>query len=300
MDIELLCGLLAGIALTLGILIIVVKWRQGRGARKGRRGEKIVARELKRLRGNGSIVLNDILLSAGPGRTAQIDHIVVSRRGVFVIETKSLAGRISGSEHSQYWTQHLSTQSRQIYNPLLQNRGHIRTLRRLLKDYDEGLFVSMVVFTEAWRLDLNADDIVIPRRWLPDRRIARTFIPSERRRRRWWRRGGEVRLDESQPVMMLDELVEEIERRPRILDRETVEEIAKAIEEADIQGRREGKGHTAYARETSRNITLGIRQGNCPRCGGRLIVKRGERGEFVGCENYPECRFTCPIDRLHA
>ncbi|MDE6717573.1 MAG: NERD domain-containing protein, partial [Muribaculaceae bacterium] len=254
---------------------------------------------LKHLKGNGCIVLNDLLLPSGNGRTSQIDHIVVSRRGIFVIETKSLAGRIVGGEHSQYWTQHLSSQSRQIYNPLLQNRSHIRTLRRLLDDYDESLFVSMVVFTEAWRLDLRADDIVIPRRWLSDRRIARTFLPSARRPKRWWRRGAEVRLDETQVVVVLDEMVAEIERRKKFLDRETVREIARTIEEADMQGRKEGRTHTVYARETSRNISREIRQGICPRCGGRLIVKRGEKGEFVGCENYPECRFTCSIDRLN-
>jgi DNA topoisomerase-1 len=35
---------------------------------------------------------------------------------------------------------------------------------------------------------------------------------------------------------------------------------------------------------------------SCPTCGtGRLSLKAGKFGAFVGCSNYPECRFTRPI-----
>lgn len=299
MDLRILCGILAGIALMLLIFILVLKWRQGRAARKGRRGEQIVAKELRSLKRRDTIVLNNVLLPSAKGRTSQIDHIVISTRGIFVIETKSLAGRIVGSEHSQYWTQHLSSQSRQIYNPLLQNKGHIRVLTRVLSHLPADLFTSMIVFTEAWRLDIKADEIIERRSILPDRHIRRTFIPSERRKRRWWRRGSEVRLDEGNIVTDIGGMVPEIERRAQVIDREELPEIQAAIEKVALQGRGVAKEHTAYAKETSRNISREIRQGICPRCGGALIVKEGSNGEFVGCEHYPACRFTCSIDQLH-
>lgn len=299
MEWNLAIGALCGLVLALLILIAVLRWRQGRAARKGRKGERIVAKELKGLRRRDYIVLNDLLLPVAQGRTSQIDHIVVSTRGIFVVETKSLAGRIAGSEHSQYWTQHLSSQSRQIYNPLLQNAAHIRALRRLLKDLDPEWFVSVVAFTEAWRIEVKADEIVEPRRILPDRHIPRTFLPSERRKRRWWRPGAEVRLDESQVILTLDELTDEMGRRKRVISRDDLAEIAERIEEVALTERSDRSRHKEYAKDTSRNITREIRQGNCPRCGGRLQIRQGEKGEFVGCENYPECRFTCSIDRLH-
>jgi DNA topoisomerase I len=40
----------------------------------------------------------------------------------------------------------------------------------------------------------------------------------------------------------------------------------------------------------------------CPRCPeegrepGRLVIKLGRRGKFVGCKNYPECRYTRDVD----
>ncbi|WP_421077329.1 DNA topoisomerase I [Methanothermococcus sp. Ax23] len=30
----------------------------------------------------------------------------------------------------------------------------------------------------------------------------------------------------------------------------------------------------------------------CPKCGGKLIIKKGIYGVFLGCENYPKCRYT--------
>jgi DNA topoisomerase-1 len=30
----------------------------------------------------------------------------------------------------------------------------------------------------------------------------------------------------------------------------------------------------------------------CPKCGGKLTVKKGKRGTFIACGNYPECSFT--------
>lgn len=31
---------------------------------------------------------------------------------------------------------------------------------------------------------------------------------------------------------------------------------------------------------------------NCPDCGGRLLYKSGRNGEFIGCENFPNCKHT--------
>lgn len=299
MDLKLLCGILIGIALGLLVFIGIIRWKAGRAARKGKRGEHIVSKKLHCLKQRENIILNNVLLPAPNGRTSQVDHIVISTRGIFVIETKSLAGRITGSEHAQYWTQHLSTQTRQLYNPILQNKGHIRVLSHILPDLDSDLFVSMIVFTEAWQLDIKADDIVEKRTLLPDRYIRRTFMPAERKKRRWWRSGSEVRLDESIIVTPLDGMVDEIKRRDRVIEREDLEEIQNKIERVALKGNGSEREHVAYARETSRNISRGIRQGICPRCGGCLTVKKGPKGEFVGCENYPSCRFTCSVDHLH-
>ena len=32
--------------------------------------------------------------------------------------------------------------------------------------------------------------------------------------------------------------------------------------------------------------------GVCPKCGGELIMREGKYGGFIGCSNYPKCRYT--------
>lgn len=291
-----ICGLLLA-----GMLVwIVVWWRRGAAARSGKRGEKAVAKELSRLKKKDYIVLNDLLLPTANGKTSQIDHVVVSTRGIFVIETKNHSGRISGAENAQYWQQHLSSRSQGFYNPILQNRSHLRAIRRHLPKTDAELFSTMVVFTEAWRLDIKADEIIVERSLLPDRHIQRTLIPEERVGKRWWqifRR--EVVLDEHKMVTRIDGMIDELQRRPRIIDRETVKQLAEKLQDANITDSSIRKQHTEYAKRTSSDVSADIRKGRCPRCGGELIVRKSEKGEFVGCANYPKCRFTCSIDRMH-
>ena len=35
---------------------------------------------------------------------------------------------------------------------------------------------------------------------------------------------------------------------------------------------------------------------NCPVCNGHLIKKKGEYGDYAGCDNFPKCGFTCSLD----
>lgn len=32
--------------------------------------------------------------------------------------------------------------------------------------------------------------------------------------------------------------------------------------------------------------------GRCPSCSGVLLVRKGKYGKFLGCSNYPECKYT--------
>lgn len=41
------------------------------------------------------------------------------------------------------------------------------------------------------------------------------------------------------------------------------------------------------------------RLGRCPECGGRLVERNGKFGAFVGCEGYPDCRFTRELQEQH-
>jgi len=114
---------------------------------KGRIGEKYVRKGLiKHLDEAKYTIINDVTLPLDDGGTTQIDHIVVSNFGVFVIETKNMRGWIFGSEHQAKWTQTIHRSKYPFQNPLRQNYKHTKTLAHLL-DIPYELFHSVVVFT---------------------------------------------------------------------------------------------------------------------------------------------------------
>lgn len=90
------------------------------------------------------IDLNNITLATANG-TTQIDHIIVSRYGVFVVETKNMKGWIFGEEKSPQWTQMLFGKKYQLQNPLHQNYRHTKALSELL-NIDHKNFFSVVMF----------------------------------------------------------------------------------------------------------------------------------------------------------
>lgn len=114
---------------------------------KGWVGELIVKLQLKRLDKEKYMIVNDVTLKLEDGKTAQIDHIVVSEYGVFVIETKNYKGWIVGKENDHYWKQIIYKRKEKLYNPLKQNEVHIERLKELLNHIPDIPFVSIVVFT---------------------------------------------------------------------------------------------------------------------------------------------------------
>ena len=77
--------------------------------------------------------------------TTQIDHVIVSIYGVFVIETKNMKGWIFGKENQRTWTQKIYKHSNKFQNPLHQNYKHLKTLQQLLGLKDNQIH-SLIVF----------------------------------------------------------------------------------------------------------------------------------------------------------
>lgn len=117
----------------------------------GLQGEERVARQLGRLHSKRYIVLNDLFFEIG-GWTSQIDHVVISRAGLFVIETKNLRGWIHGHQNAQYWHQTFYNTRKNFLNPIRQNRGHIVAIKKLLRDHPGLHYFSIVVFAGKARL----------------------------------------------------------------------------------------------------------------------------------------------------
>lgn len=75
--------------------------------------------------------LHNVTLNT-PDGTTQIDHIILSPYGIFVIETKNMSGWIFGSEHQSQWTQRFPRRSFKFQNPLRQNYKHLKAVEATL------------------------------------------------------------------------------------------------------------------------------------------------------------------------
>jgi len=111
------------------------------------RGEAKVSRALKkRFVAPDYHLLNHVTLRLREG-TTQIDHILVSRFGLFVIETKNYRGWIFGSPDDRYWTQVFYRTKFRFQNPIRQNHKHARAVHELLEFLPADTIRPIVVFT---------------------------------------------------------------------------------------------------------------------------------------------------------
>ena len=114
---------------------------------KGKFGEFAVSIHAKKYLTEDYILLNNCTLPDEQLGTTQIDHILLSPYGIFIIETKNYKGWIFGGERQKMWTQKIFKNSYKFQNPLHQNYKHIKVLQSVLQDIvDVDYIHSAVVF----------------------------------------------------------------------------------------------------------------------------------------------------------
>ena len=108
-------------------------------------GEQEISEKLKSYT-KKFLLIEDIILKIDD-RTTQIDHILINRYGIFVIETKNFSGWIFGNSNNKKWTQSLSSGEKYSFqNPIHQNFLHLKALQKL-SGLKEEYFHNVVVFT---------------------------------------------------------------------------------------------------------------------------------------------------------
>ena len=196
-------------------------------------------------------VINDIIIQSN-GYTSQIDHLVVSIYGIFVIETKNYTGWITGYEDSKQWTQNIFGHKSSFYNPIKQNKSHVLALKNELHIIEDN-FIPIIAFSGNCSLKVITVTPIIY--------ISQIY--------REIKRYTEVKFDKTQ----LDSLVERI----------------KAI---NIDSPEVRQQHVAEIKSKKFTEGYKLRQGICPKCGAPLVLRQGRYGEFYGCSNYPRCHYT--------
>ena len=87
---------------------------------------------------------HDVIIPSSNG-TTQVDHILVSPFGLFIVETKNRKGWIFGSETQSTWTQVVYKNKYTFQNPLRQTHRHKKVLSKYL-DLNESNIETVVFF----------------------------------------------------------------------------------------------------------------------------------------------------------
>lgn len=243
--------MLGGVFALLVVLRVFLLWWNS-PKQKGKRGEKAVARRLRKGLPDEYRILNDVYLPLPDRTTTQIDHIVVSQYGVFVVETKTYSGWIFGDEKSREWTQAIYHKKSRFQNPIRQNYKHICALADNL-GIDKSYIIGVVAFTGDCTFKTDMPDGVVY-----SRRLA-AYIRSYKT--------PKIKVEQ------LDELVAAIAKWQGTLSEKQIDSHV-----ANLQ-----KRHAAV-REGDAPL--------CPYCGGEMVLRqrRGDGKLFYGCKSYPKCR----------
>ncbi|MDZ7660381.1 nuclease-related domain-containing protein [Fodinibius sp.] len=195
---------------------------------------------------------HDVIIPSGNG-TTQIDHLVVSLYGLFIIETKNRKGWIFGSKGQRRWTQSLYGNNYSFQNPIRQ----IYRQKKIVSEFlglNESIIHTVIYFVGDCKFKTELPDNVI----------------------------------KSRPGKYIKQF------KDRVLSPEEVDRVVREIEYYVSESSLTTKDHVQSLRERHNSSTV------CPKCGSNLVERTAKKGpnagsKFLGCENYPQCRFTKDI-----
>lgn len=217
-------------------------------------GERKVRKRLFKLDPSIYFTLHDVMIpAASGGKTSQIDHLIVSPYGVFVIETKNYQGWIFGKENQAYWTQTIYKRKERFLNPIWQNKGHVKALQELLSEYPQIPYHSIVVFDNRAKLKIDVTSKVV--------------YTSE--------------------LLFTIQMISETR-----VSSDQVKDIYHMILSNNQTNRKARKAHVKQINQDLQQETLKVAEMICPRCEGELVERKGKDGTFLGCANYPKCRYV--------
>lgn len=192
---------------------------------------------------------HNIIIPASNG-TTQIDHLLVSPYGIFIVETKNKSGWIFGAENQAKWTQTLYGKKYSFQNPLRQTYRQKKILAEFLP-VDESYIHTVIYFIGDCKFKTQLPSNVINSR--------------------------------------LGKYIKQF--KDRILVPEEIDRIVGKLERHVSESSLTTRDHIRSLRERHSSTTV------CPKCGSNLVERTARKGpnagsKFLGCENYPRCRFT--------
>lgn len=293
----------------------------------GRYGEYLTYKQLRHLEKEGARFLFNVYIPTEAGETTEIDILLLTRNGIFVIESKNYSGWIFGSETQKNWCQTLpagkgKSRKSYFYNPVMQNQSHIKHLKSFLGE--EIPMYSIIVFSQRCTLKdvtiKNSEIHVIhrdqasavisgicstsPCSVLADIKIANLYT----------RLYPFTQLSESEKAQHVVAIQNSFAQKTKFIPDMPANPSA-VCNESDLHASPlPVSTHDEHVAEQCANAaappaeptTCRKDSGNtsaaspvpvCPQCGVPLVLRTATKGstagkQFWGCSNFPKCRYS--------
>lgn len=90
----------------------------------------------------------------------EVDIILISKKGIFVIEAKNYTGTLKGSKEDKLLTiQYNSGKKFNIYNPILQNDTHMWAVSNFLNISEDNI-KSLIIFSDSTNFRFRSKNII--------------------------------------------------------------------------------------------------------------------------------------------
>lgn len=246
----------------------------------GLQGEKEIAFELKNAN-IGMYVLHDVTLSYEDLK-AQIDYVIVTKGYTYLVECKNLLGDITVDNQGQF----------------------MRSYEVKGKKIKEGIYSP---YTQAVR-----HKEILKKRWLSKRNKLQIMLWEKSFENMWYKSlvvlsNSKCLLntkyapnDVKKNTIRVDQLVSYIKRDLERYDHDMYSSKKNMVELAEsfLKDNEEVEYYdiaSRYQKDIESNKEKKVVGENvkvCPKCGGKLVERKGQYGEFYGCSNFPKCRYT--------
>ena len=150
--------------------------KQIKSLRLGRDGERIVGEYLDALREDGHRVFHDLL-----GDNFNLDHVIVSTKGIFVVETKTYSKPVKGDDKIQYDGEKITIAGRKpTIEPIVEVTSASKWLKNILKESTgKDYSIKPVVVFPGWFIETKDDGWKSPV-WVMNPKALQSFINNEK------------------------------------------------------------------------------------------------------------------------
>lgn len=243
---------------------------------------------------NNLLVLHDIRIEHN-GKSAQIDHILISRFGIELLESKSFKGELTINEDGSLKVSGFNKV--QAYpNPLEQSRRHAKVVEELVKDKtDLGKRVNLL-----GGIEVDSRVLINPNTPMTNKNLPEHFV-----------RGDAFLTQRNKEIDKIG-ILKSFKLVSKMISIDTVKEIAQLLVDAhkpiDFNYAAKYKVMQQTITQEPLNTTQEeqsqvvkptsakdkLKEGDaCPFCSHKLVLRKSKNEiYFLGCSNFPKCRFS--------